>query len=73
MTFSTIQKVIKIGTSRGVTLPSKELKRMNVQDNDELEITVRKKVVTADSNNVRQVADDLLKRYKDDFTNLANR
>lgn len=74
MTITTIQKIIKIGTSRGVTLPAKQLKALNLSDGDEVEITVRKKpTVTLSDDRVVKVANGLLDRYKQDFHNLANR
>ena len=41
MTITTIQKVIKIGSSRGVTLPAKQLRALGVRDGDEIEVTIR--------------------------------
>ena len=73
MTFKTTQKAIKIGTSRGVILPAKELKRLNVGENDELELIVRKKQDEATNAEVLLVADDIMSRYSDTFKNLANR
>ena len=74
MTITTIQKIIKIGTSRGVTLPAKQLKALNLSDGDEVEITVRKKpTVTLSDDRVVKVVNDLLNHYKQDFHNLANR
>lgn len=40
MTITTTQKLIKIGTSRGVTLPAKELKIAGIKDGDEMRITI---------------------------------
>ena len=74
MNIVTTQKVIKIGTSRGVTLPAKELKRLGVKEGDDLELVVRKK--TADIPSDRDIvatANSLLRRYKQDFTNLSQR
>ena len=73
MTITTMQKVIKIGTSQGVTLPAKQLAALGVKPGDELEITVRKKTSTASDETVIAAANDLLSRYKQDFTNLSNR
>lgn len=73
MTFTTIQKTRKIGTSRGVLLPAKELKRLDVQDDDELELIVRKKTIVASDKRVLETANNLLKRYSKDFKNLAKR
>jgi len=41
MTIRSIQKVIKIGSSTGVTLPAKDLKRAGLQPGDEVEISVQ--------------------------------
>lgn len=73
MTITTTQKVIKIGTSHGVTIPAKQLKELGVGAGDELEIVARRKVATASSEDVTKLASDLLDRYKQDFHNLANR
>jgi antitoxin component of MazEF toxin-antitoxin module len=73
MTITTIQKVIKIGTSRGVTLPAKELERLGVKEGEEVEIIARKKTSIASSDKVQQVADSILSRYDQDFKNLAER
>lgn len=73
MTFTTVQKPIKIGTSRGVILPAKELKRLGVGDNDELELIVRKKSDIATSAEVMDAADEIMAKYAQAFKNLANR
>ncbi len=73
MTITTIQKLIKIGTSRGVTLPAKDLKALNVKDGDELEVVVRKKTTAANDADALEAANALLNRYTQDFTNLSKR
>jgi antitoxin component of MazEF toxin-antitoxin module len=73
MTFTTLQKAIKIGTSRGVILPAKELKRLNIGDDDELEITVRKKTSVATNKEVMAVANGIMQKYRTAFENLAKR
>lgn len=73
MTITTIQKVIKIGTSRGVTLPAKELERLGVKEGEEIEITARKKTLVASDEKVQQIANDILDKYNQDFKNLAGR
>ncbi len=73
MTIITTQKVIKIGTSRGVTIPAKDLKALGVEAGDDLEIIVRKKSRVADDTQVVEVANSILERYKQDFRNLADR
>lgn len=73
MTFTTIQKPIKIGTSRGVILPAKELKRLGLKENDELELIVSKKTKSISDKRVLETALNIMNRYKSDFKNLANR
>ena len=69
-----IQKVIKIGTSGGVTIPAKELKRQNIAFGDEVEVIVRPLHNTNDSDQkVIASAKKILTTYKKDFDNLANR
>lgn len=40
MTITITQKLIKIGTSRGVTLPARELKALNIVEGDEVRVTI---------------------------------
>jgi len=70
-----IQKVIKIGSSGGVTIPAKEMKRQNIRYGDEVEVVVRPvaKDASAEDRAVIDTAKDILKRYKKDFENLAQR
>lgn len=73
MTITTIQKVIKIGSSRGVTLPARDLRALGIRDGDEIEVTVCKRSEAADDNQVLKTANSLLRRYKEDFSQLAKR
>lgn len=73
MTITTIQKVIKIGSSRGVTLPARDLRRLGVETGDDVELIVRKKTVAAQDDQALTTANSLLERYKKDFINLAKR
>ena len=69
-----IQKIIKIGTSGGVTIPAKELKRQNIAFGDEVEVIVRSlHKVNAEDQKVIETAKGILKDYKKDFDNLAKR
>lgn len=69
---TTIQKIIRIGSSKGVTLPAKQLKQLGVDTGDEIELVIRKKG-TAAKDDATQVAESLLSRYNDDFKNLSQR
>lgn len=69
-----IQKVIKIGSSGGVTIPAKELKRNNIAFGDEVEVLVRPiRKAGSDDEQVIQTAKKILEEYKTDFQNLAQR
>jgi antitoxin component of MazEF toxin-antitoxin module len=69
-----IQKIIKIGSSGGVTIPAKELKRQSLAFGDEVEVIVRpvNKVSDQDAKIVA-AAKSILTEYKKDFDNLAQR
>jgi antitoxin component of MazEF toxin-antitoxin module len=69
-----IQKVIKIGSSGGVTIPAKELKRQNIAFGDEVEVIVRPLHTTnGEDKKVLDAAKRILSDYKQDFQNLADR
>jgi len=69
-----IQKVIKIGTSGGVTIPAKDLKRQNIAFGDEVEVIVRPlRNASNDDQAVIDAAKKILTNYKKDFSNLAKR
>lgn len=42
MVIKTVQKIIRIGSSLGVTLPAKDLKRAGIKLGDEVEVTISK-------------------------------
>ncbi len=68
------QKIIKIGTSGGVTIPAKELKRQNINFGDEVEIIVRPiRSSSVKDTEVLEVAKSILNTYKKDFENLSKR
>lgn len=69
-----IQKIIKIGTSGGVTIPAKELKRQNIAFGDEVEVIVRPLHSSRSSDQtVISTAKKILSDYKKDFDNLSKR
>lgn len=68
------QKVIKIGSSGGVTIPAKELKRQNIKFGDEVEIIVRPiRASGIEDQKVVKAAQSILDSYRSDFKNLASR
>lgn len=69
-----IQKVIRIGSSGGVTIPAKDLKRQNIAFGDEVEVIVRPLHNTnSEDQKVLAAAKKILTDYKKDFENLAER
>lgn len=70
-----IQKVIKIGSSAGVTIPAKEMRHQNIKFGDEVEVIVRpvSKNTSKSDQAVISAARKILSDYKQDFRNLANR
>lgn len=70
-----IQKIVGIGSSDGITLPAKELKRENLHRGDEVEVIVRPvhKTTTSQDQAVIDAAKKILQEYKQDFQNLAQR
>lgn len=60
MNLITHQKLIKIGTSIGVTLPAKELKRLGLEPGYEVEITIK----PLRTNNSQKI-DELIAQYQD--------
>jgi len=75
MTITTIQKVIKIGSSRGVTLPARDLRALGIRDGDAVRLTVEqvKPIEQANKPSLRQDYDDFKKQYGETLKNLADR
>lgn len=75
MKITTIQKVIKIGSSRGVTLPARDLRALGIRDGDEVRLTVEqvKSIEQADKLLLSQDYDDFKKQYGKTLKNLADR
>ena len=69
-----VQKVIKIGTSAGVTIPKKQLEELNIGVGDEIEFTITKKT-TKPTKHEELLAnlDGFMKTYDQDLKNLAQR
>lgn len=69
------QKIIGIGSSDGVTIPKKELKKLGAKRGDEVEVIVRKVSERTDASDQQVIssARKILQNYKQDFQNLAKR
>lgn len=65
-----IQKVIKIGSSAGVTIPAKTLRQENVAIGDEIKITVER---VQPQNDVMHDYARFKKKYNQALKNLASR
>lgn len=72
MTIKSIQKVIKIGSSKGTTLPMKELDRLGIDVGDEIKITVEK-LKKPRSNKLLEEYDAFKAQYGETLKNLADR
>jgi antitoxin component of MazEF toxin-antitoxin module len=68
-----IQKVIKVGSSGGVTIPAKEMKRNHIIYGDEVKITIEP--VAKDDKHADLMKDyrAFQKAYGDTLKNLADR
>jgi len=68
------QKVIKIGSSLGVTIPRKELSELNIMAGDEVEISIRKKSTRAIKHEqLLKHLEDFMDTYDQDLKSLAKR
>jgi len=69
-----VQKVIKIGSSLGITIPKKEVSELNIVAGDEVEISIRKKSSRfAKHEQLLKDLEDFMNTYNQDLKNLAKR
>jgi antitoxin component of MazEF toxin-antitoxin module len=66
-----IQKVIKIGSSGGVTIPAKELKRQNIAFGDEVKVTIEP--VKKQRDKLMDEYQEFVEQYGATLKNLADR
>lgn len=73
MIMTTIQKIIKIGSSKGVTLPAKQLKQLNVDVDDEVRITIES--IHKDDPQAGLISEyrAFVEQYDETLKNLADR
>jgi len=67
-----VQKVIRIGTSTGVTIPKKELQRLGIGVGDEIDIVFKPHKNTR-LNKFSNDVDKFMDMYQEDLKNLAKR
>ena len=73
MTIKSVQKVIKIGSSAGVTIPAKDLKLAGLGLGDEVIISVRPAKSVTSKEEVVVLTQQLIKRHKKARDNLSQR
>ncbi len=77
MTIKSTQKLIKIGTSAGVTVPARDLKHTKAKIGDEVEVTFKFPDNAATSTETAQKLDSEYQafkaQYNDTLKNLADR
>lgn len=65
------QKVIKIGSSAGVTIPKKQLKELGISIGDEVDINIKPKSVKLQD--FSKELDGFMDTYQKDLKSLAGR
>ncbi len=70
MTITTIQKIIKIGSSQGVTIPAKDLRALGIKAGNEVKITVEP---TVPKEALADEYEAFKARYGETLKNLAGR
>lgn len=77
MTITTIQKVIKIGSSRGVTLPARDLRALGIRDGDQVKISLEplqtQDLADDDMQQLRAEYKKLKQQYSQTLKKLASR
>jgi antitoxin component of MazEF toxin-antitoxin module len=74
MTIKSIQKVIKVGTSAGVTIPAKDFAHLGVSLGDDIEVTFKKiEKPQVHTEEVVAITQKLIKRHKKALKNLSQR
>lgn len=71
----TTQKIIKIGSSAGVTIPAKQLKQLGLRVGDEVNVTIEPVEPSPDTDQIELVAltQQLIKRHEAALRNLSQR
>lgn len=73
MKIKSIQKVIKVGTSLAVTIPSKDADYAGIAAGDMLEVTYETKQPDSRQVEVVELTQNLIKRHKQALKNLSQR
>lgn len=73
MIMTTIQKIIRIGSSKGATLPAKQLKELGVDIGDKVRITVETIEEKDTQQQVLREYEAFVEQYDETLKNLAGR
>lgn len=73
MIMTTIQKIIRIGSSKGATLPAKQLKELGVDIGDKVRITVETIEAKDTQQQVLREYEAFVEQYDETLKNLADR
>lgn len=73
MTITSTQKVIKIGSSKGVVLPAKELERLGIDVGSQLKITAEPVAKTDKQAELMSEYDEFVAQYGQTLKNLKDR
>lgn len=68
-----VQKVIKIGSSAGVTIPKKQLQELGIAIGDNVELSIKPLKSKMQDSEILKAARSILNEHERDFKNLANR
>ena len=68
-----VQKIIKVGNSGAVTIPAKDMRRHDFAVGDEVEVIIRPAKAAVQADPTLETARQVLREYKQDFQNLAER
>jgi antitoxin component of MazEF toxin-antitoxin module len=73
MTITTTQKVIKIGTSAGITIPAKQLQRAGVKPGDEIQVSFKPATRPPKTDQLMRDYDKFVAQYGQTLKNLSQR
>ena len=68
-----VQKVIKIGSSVGVTIPKKQLAELGITVGDKVKLTIEPVAADKKQEKLMREYENLVKQYGQALKNLANR
>lgn len=73
MIMTTIQKIIRIGSSKGTTLPTRQLKELGLDVGDEVRVTVERLEKETPHKQLMDEYKTFIGKYDETLKNLADR